>query len=349
MSVTFPTNPMRRTLRKVEDLSHRAQLALEAGSLATFEWNLAADTCIVDATLRQLFDLPEGEVTGAMVFDRVHPDDLSALRATIAATLAPRGADFDTSFRILRAGRTVWIGGRGRVVERDDDGRPLRMIGVNWDMTRAKQEEARRLDLTREMDHRVNNSYALMEALIAMGEMEYRRAEDFAAMLQTQIHALSDAHQLASDVLLHEQKNRAALPLEDVVGRALRRVPERLRRFDLAPGLAIRVQDVAALVMLLHHLRMGMLQSAPLVLRATPQIAGWSELTWACGAPMVPVGEPDFIVALCIEQLGGRLLHNGQAKAGQMLSFTFPVFDEGAVMPDAAQIAQHAMPVAQYF
>lgn len=67
---------------------------------------------------------------------RVHPDDLSYVQATINAHFEGRTPAYEVEHRLRhKAGHYIWVCSRGKVVERDDAGRPLRMIGTTTDIT----------------------------------------------------------------------------------------------------------------------------------------------------------------------------------------------------------------------
>ena len=72
----------------------------------------------------------------------VHPDDLEPLQAACRQAAKAVPPTFDTQFRIRRAddGAERWIASTGRV-EFDAAGQPVRMLGVNRDITEARQRE----------------------------------------------------------------------------------------------------------------------------------------------------------------------------------------------------------------
>ena len=73
-------------------------------------------------------------------FDRVHPDDLNPLRETLQQAIEGDGR-FIAEFRIVLPDRSIrWLAVRGRVV-RDGSGRPLRVHGVSFDITKRKRDE----------------------------------------------------------------------------------------------------------------------------------------------------------------------------------------------------------------
>lgn len=313
----------------MEDLSHKASLALKAGKLAAFEWDLVTDICVADAMLLHVFGLPEGEITGAMVLDRVLPEDRDALNAEIQRTLT-ENVDYDTCFRVGTPDNFTWIGGRGRVVKWGDNGAPLRMMGVNWNMNETKRSEERQRALTREMDHRVNNGYAIIKAITAIAVDEYDSVPEFAKMLRTQIHALAVAHQLAADFLLHEHVNTRALSMTKVVKNSMRQVALDRLNVDISPGLAIMPQSAASVSMLLHHFCMQARTDAPIDVQLRPAPGGMAELTWISGdgAFLRDVStRVDFLVSLCAEQLDGTIQHYANSTEGQNIVLALPVLN----------------------
>nr|WP_256834603.1 sensor domain-containing diguanylate cyclase [Pseudomonas oleovorans] len=92
-------------------------------------------------------------------YTRVHPADLSYVRATIQAHLDQRTDAYEVEHRLrCRDGQYKWVCSRGKVVERDMHGKPLRMIGTTTDITamrrlseQVQQAAALMTDLTNEI------------------------------------------------------------------------------------------------------------------------------------------------------------------------------------------------------
>ena len=92
-------------------------------------------------------------------YTRVHPADLNYVRATIQAHLDQRTDAYEVEHRLrCRDGQYKWVCSRGKVVERDMHGKPLRMIGTTTDITamrrlseQVQQTAALMTDLTNEI------------------------------------------------------------------------------------------------------------------------------------------------------------------------------------------------------
>jgi PAS domain S-box-containing protein len=69
----------------------------------------------------------------------VHVDDMRAIAAASLAVLRGDSAGYSIEHRVrARSGDWRWISSRGQVIERDANGRALRMSGVNFDITARK-------------------------------------------------------------------------------------------------------------------------------------------------------------------------------------------------------------------
>jgi len=73
---------------------------------------------------------------------RIHPEDLAGASERFLNHIAGKEDYYDAEYRILdRQGRWRWLFERGRVVERERDGRPVRMVGVCMDIDSRKESE----------------------------------------------------------------------------------------------------------------------------------------------------------------------------------------------------------------
>lgn len=83
---------------------------------------------------------------------RIHPDDLEACLSNLDHHLRNNKDLFDAEFRFLKKdGNWLWIRGRGKVMERDAEGKPTRMLGTHSDITKRKKMEAELTDRDQKM------------------------------------------------------------------------------------------------------------------------------------------------------------------------------------------------------
>lgn len=134
-------------------LSDRLILATASAGMGIWDWDIPNNILTWDATMYQLYGVTEQEFHGAYEAwaEGVHPDDRNRAEEEIRQALEGR-RDFTTDFRVCWPDRSIhYIAARG-LVQRDETGNPIRMIGVNWDITKRKIQEESRLHLQRAID-----------------------------------------------------------------------------------------------------------------------------------------------------------------------------------------------------
>ncbi|HVW19576.1 MAG TPA: PAS domain-containing protein [Opitutaceae bacterium] len=133
---------MRETLRVTEE---RLGLALLATNEGVWDWNVSSGKIFRDHRWAELFDAgPEELGDIADWSSRVHPEDFPAAQAALDAHLQGRTPMYVAEYRWrTRPGAWLWTLDRGKVVSRDKEGRPLRMVGTQGDITARKKLEER--------------------------------------------------------------------------------------------------------------------------------------------------------------------------------------------------------------
>ena len=124
--------------------AERLSLATRAGGVGVWEHDLVNNWLIWDDQMYRLYGVTKGPLSDAYGVWRagVHPDDL--VREDAEIQMALRGEkEFDTELRVSWPDGTIHNIRALAVVQRDASGKPLRMIGTNWDITvlRTRTEE----------------------------------------------------------------------------------------------------------------------------------------------------------------------------------------------------------------
>lgn len=176
----------------------RLEQALEAAGLGEYEWDVDADVMTLSERAAEICGLPAGSQPasgGALASSHIHPEDRAAYDAARKASLEA-GGPFVLEHRFIRPDdqRTVWLRVSG-VVIRDGQG-PLCVIGIVQDVSRLKAEEAQRLTLMAELDHRVKNSLAAVQALAAQTAKRTRSVEAFVDTFGGRLKAMASANEL---------------------------------------------------------------------------------------------------------------------------------------------------------
>ncbi|MEZ3164208.1 PAS domain S-box protein [Halorubrum sp. RMP-47] len=152
--------------RRLHELSERLQLAVEGADVGVWDWNVQTGEVRFDERWAGMigydaddlaFDLSTWE-------ELVHPDDLDDSWRAIEAHFAGETDLYQSDFRMrTKSGGWRWIRDRGRVVERDEDGDPLRAVGIHIDVTEEKERE-RDLERYRRLVNELPDSVCVYDA-----------------------------------------------------------------------------------------------------------------------------------------------------------------------------------------
>jgi PAS domain S-box-containing protein len=141
---------LRQQTERAQRSEERLRLALDAAQMGTWDWNLQLDEVIHSETTEAIHGLAPGSFEGTFksFLKSLHPDDREEVTQALRSVLMD-GADYNIEFRVIWPDGSIhWIASKGQVYY-DNLGRPVRMTGINMDITERKQaqEELQRQNL----------------------------------------------------------------------------------------------------------------------------------------------------------------------------------------------------------
>lgn len=148
----------------VEDGETRIRLALEAGHMGTWDWDMGTGAVNWSESLERIHGMTPGTFGGRFEHFQadIHPEDRARVLGMIDAALH-QGQEYALDYRIVRtSGEVRWLQVRGSVV-RDGDGHATGMAGVCLDVTERKETD-RRLQVQYAVARVLAESTALEEA-----------------------------------------------------------------------------------------------------------------------------------------------------------------------------------------
>jgi PAS domain S-box-containing protein len=148
----------------------RLRLALDAGAMGTWDVNLETREVKWSEAHQRLFGLAPGQFSGTMegFWQCVHADDLPGVKAE-ADRCRENRLPFRQEFRVTwPEGSVHWMSVRGTFAY-DSEGKPVRLLGVAWDVTERRRAEAERRRLTAAIEH-AGESFAI---IARGGQIEY--------------------------------------------------------------------------------------------------------------------------------------------------------------------------------
>lgn len=179
----------------------------------------------------------------------IHPDDRPRRDHAVAACIAGHG-DYDIEYRIVTPpGEVRWFKIRGQPFYRAD-GRASRLAGIALDVTDRKQAEAHRALLANELNHRVKNTLATVQAIVVQTLRARLSHDETRDIIQGRIQSLA----AASDVLTRESWDGATLTAVAMTALAPFRVDGDRRITIRGPEVMLTPRLALAFAMAFHEL-----------------------------------------------------------------------------------------------
>ena len=131
-----------RTL-EIEESERLLSMAQRYAGAGTWDWRIDTGDLIWSETYFDLYGLDPGIARPSLEcwLESIHPDDRAETDRILQETLHGSAADFYVQYRIMHPDKGLrWLEGRGQIL-RDGRGRPVRMTGLNLDVTDRKLAE----------------------------------------------------------------------------------------------------------------------------------------------------------------------------------------------------------------
>src|SRR5208283_2073202 len=131
----------KRAAEALQESEARLRLAQEVAKIGVFERNLQTDEIRWTPEMGDLHGLAPAEYPKTLedLLRHIHPEDRAYLKNKIEKSI--QTGDADGEWRVVWPDGTVhWIAGRWHAF-RDEQGRPLRLLGMDFDITARKQAE----------------------------------------------------------------------------------------------------------------------------------------------------------------------------------------------------------------
>jgi len=130
----------KQSRRRVRALQRRWLFALESAGHGVWDWDIGQGRHFFSRGWCEMLGQPRVDDPSRARDRLIHPQDWPDAKARVAEALASHEGSYQSEHRMRHAdGRTLWVLERGRIVERDDDGRPLRLVATLEDVTSRRQ------------------------------------------------------------------------------------------------------------------------------------------------------------------------------------------------------------------
>jgi len=227
MDSTWKTMERKQNEVLLRQSEQRYNLALHGADLGSWDWNIQTSEIVVNDHWAEIlgYTLDELKTPLTLSFweERVHPDDLPKVKAILQQHLDGLAPTYEAEMRMrTKKGGWVWILDRGKVLERDEKGTPLRALGTHLDITERKRsetvnKEAKEAALSmmedaeaarkeaEEVNEKLMEATAFANDMAAQAEMANMAKSEFLANMSHEIRTPMNAILGFSDILAQDQ------------------------------------------------------------------------------------------------------------------------------------------------
>ncbi|MBL3528604.1 MAG: PAS domain S-box protein [gamma proteobacterium endosymbiont of Lamellibrachia anaximandri] len=216
---------------KAEKSETRLRYVLEATGEGIWDWDVTSNKVTNNVSWCRMFGFPEDEIEhqiddfAGLLFEEDKPEVMQALNDCLSG----KTDSYYHEHRMKRLdGEVIWVLDRGQVVERGNDGQPLRMVGSASNITNRKQtefalqetkEEAEAANRSKSeflanMSHEIRTPLSAVLGIANIGQKEAKNSESrnhFQQILQSGEHLL----RVINDILDFSKIEAGKLSLEE--------------------------------------------------------------------------------------------------------------------------------------
>ena len=155
MVISRDITERKQQMQEIQTLKNRLEFAVEGANLGVWDWNMRTDEVEFNDQWAEMlgYRLDELESNLDAWEKRVHPDDIDGVEAALDAHIQQETDHYDTEHRMKTAdGEWKWIRDLGKIVERDEDGDPIRAVGIHIDIHDSKRYQRKLEELTTRLE-----------------------------------------------------------------------------------------------------------------------------------------------------------------------------------------------------
>ncbi len=168
--------------KELAESTNHLKLVVEGAQLGTWDWNIKTDEVVFNERWAEItgYTLEEVEPKSSSWKKLLHPDEEEEVNRLLTDHLEGRTPTYIAEHRLHhKAGHWIWGLDVGKVFERDEEGKPVRAVGILLDVTPQKEAEEQKIKIYKQekqlekleslktmagaIAHRFNNSMMIIE------------------------------------------------------------------------------------------------------------------------------------------------------------------------------------------
>lgn len=144
VGVMYDITQLKRNELEIINSEQRLELAITAGGIGLWDWHVPSGHVTYNQQWASMLGYQLDEVTPQLSSweNLLHPNDLQLAHQELELHFAGKRDFYACDQRVrTKSGEWKWVRDSGRVIERDTNGKPIRMIGVHIDIDNIRRKE----------------------------------------------------------------------------------------------------------------------------------------------------------------------------------------------------------------
>jgi len=228
-SIIHDITERERAEKALKESEERWKFAIEGSNDGLWDWDITTNKVYFSAQWKTMLGYAPHEIGDTIqeLEKRVHHDDVWRRLADIEQHINGETPHYSSIHRVAcKDGSYKWILDRGKVVQHDDAGKPLRMIGTHTDMTdRIKMEkQLRQLNADKDqfmsiMAHDLRSPFNSILGFLDLIKTKIRQysIEQIERNITIVLQSAQNTYHLLDDLLSWSQSQSNKLPFDPVV------------------------------------------------------------------------------------------------------------------------------------
>ena len=219
---------LRRGLEfELKNMIAQKNMAINALNAGVFVWHFNSNRLVWDDRMRILYDVPENVINDDLYYDfwvsRIHPDDKKKTESLVLASITGTNS-FDAEFRVMLDNGNIRHIRAAAILERDENAYPIKMVGVNLDISDIKRAEALVMESNTFLEKQVQLRTSELNLAMEVAEQANSAKTDFLANMSHELRTPMNAVIGLAYLLKKQELSPAALDVVnkiDAAGRSL--------------------------------------------------------------------------------------------------------------------------------
>lgn len=227
------------TEKQLEEKQERLDLALEGANAGLWDWNVQTGKTIFDERWAEIigYNLEELQPVNIETWKELaHPEDLKRSEKLLEKHFNGETDLYEFEGRMKhKNGDWIWVLDKGKVVEWDENGDPLRMTGVHIDITERKEAEERERFLHTLLRHDVRNKAQIVQGYHELlNEFQLPdEVKDIISKAERELDNGMDIIEKVRNLREAEKEERNPVNIDSMIQKALEQTKDMSKRNDV--------------------------------------------------------------------------------------------------------------------